>query len=120
VSAYTDFASLFASNAEWDAWRLASPKRTPRVTATWPPKLVLGAVAAVGKVTGCRPWSWDKLCGPEHEYTWPSTLGLCTPWVRLGSPWHWELGDVRPLARPARCKGARGLWYLPEDAAGWT
>jgi hypothetical protein len=115
VPAYADFASLFASNAEWDAWRLASPRRTPRVTAAWPPKLILGAVVAVGKVTGCHPWSWDKLCGPEHEYTSPSTPGLCSPWVRLGAPWHWELDDVRPLATPVPCLGALGPWHLPEE-----
>lgn len=116
IPASADFASLFASAAEREAWRLRVPQHTPRVTAGWPAKLTLGAVVAVARVTACHPWSWDGLCGPEHEYASPSTPGLCSPWVRLGAPWHWELGDVRALASPVPCKGARGLWYLPEDA----
>jgi ASCH domain len=28
---------------------------------------------------------------------------------------HWRLANVRPLAEPVPCKGALGLWTLPDD-----
>lgn len=109
VPAGADFASLFAGTDEWNAWRFRTPKRTPRADPDWPLKLALGAVVGIAKVTGCHSWSWDALCGPEREYTSPSSPGLCSPWVRLGAPWHWELADVRPLPEPVPCKGMLGL-----------
>jgi hypothetical protein len=39
----------------------------------------------------------------------------CSKWAASGQ-WHWVLQDVRPLAAPVPCKGALGLWRLPEDA----
>lgn len=109
------FETLFASNAEWDAWRFWHLGRKPRDEVNWPPKLTLGAVVAVATLTGCHHWDWDNLCGPEHRDSSPSTPGLCSPWVNLRVPWHWELADVRPLPEPVPCKGALRLWPLPDD-----
>lgn len=115
IPAGTKFPSLFANNAEWDAWRFWHLGRKPRDTANWPPKLALGAVVAVARLAGCHHWDWDNLCGPECRDSSPSTPGLCSPWVHLGVPWHWQLADVRPLPEPVPCKGMLGLWRLPED-----
>lgn len=38
----------------------------------------------------------------------------CGPWAARGQ-YHWQLANVRPLAEPVPCKGALGLWRLPED-----
>jgi hypothetical protein len=38
----------------------------------------------------------------------------CSPWAARGRH-HIELAGVRPLAEPVPCKGALGLWRLPED-----
>ncbi len=109
------FETLFASTGEWDAWRWWHLGRKPRDEAHWPPKLALAAVVAVATPAGCHRWDWENLCGPQHADTSPSTPGLCSPWVRIGAPWHWELADVHPLPQPVACRGWRGLWPLPED-----
>jgi hypothetical protein len=59
-----------------------------------------GAVAALVQVTGCHH---ADDCG-----------GLCTPWSALGQ-FHIELNDTRPLAESVPCRGALGLWRLPDD-----
>lgn len=108
------FEGLFATDAEWDAWRFWSLGRKPRDVASWPPKLALSAVVAIATPVGCHAWSWEDLCGPQHEDSSPSTPGLCSPWVRLGVSWHWELADVRPLPEPVPCHpGKLGFWKLP-------
>lgn len=38
------------------------------------------------------------------------------PWY-LGSPKCWILGAVRALPEPIPCKGAQGLWRVPDGAA---
>jgi hypothetical protein len=60
----------------------------------------LGAVVAVADLTGCH--------GPD------GCTGTCSPWAVRGQH-HWNLHDVRPLPEPVSCKGALGLWRLPED-----
>lgn len=109
------FEGLFAGQAEWDAWRFWHLGRKPRDVANWPPDLALGSVVAIATLAGCHHWDWDGLCGPGHRDSSPSTPGLCSPWVRVGVPWHWELADVHPLPEPVPCKGALGLWQPPED-----
>lgn len=37
-----------------------------------------------------------------------------TPWCAEGQ-FHWGLGDVVALPRPAPCRGSQGLWRLPAD-----
>lgn len=110
------WASLFGSNAEWDAWRFWHLGRTPRDVANWPPKLALGAVVAVAALAGCHRFEWDELCGSSGDWGKRSRHpGLCSPYVALGVEWHWELADVRPLAEPVPCRGLPGLWPLPDD-----
>lgn len=40
--------------------------------------------------------------------------GECTEWAFPGS-WHWELANPVALPEPVPCKGALGLWRVPED-----
>jgi hypothetical protein len=110
------WASLFGSNAEWDAWRSWHPGRKQRDMANWPPKLALGAVVSVATLADCHRFDWDELCGYSGDWSESSRHpGLCSPYVVLGVEWHWELAGVRPLAEPVPCKGKLGLWRLPED-----
>jgi hypothetical protein len=67
-------------------------------------RLTTGAILAVAELSGCHP-------ADECEREW----GFCTPWAEPGL-WHWEIGSVRPLARPVPAKGMLGLWKVPEDA----
>jgi hypothetical protein len=71
----------------------------------WP--LAFGAVIGTARIAGCHPVY--KICNPTGV---PATV--CTPWSIWGQA-HWLLADVRPLAEPVPCKGALGLWNLPED-----
>lgn len=38
----------------------------------------------------------------------------CGPWAARGQ-YHWRLANVRALPEPVPCKGALGLWTLPDD-----
>lgn len=38
--------------------------------------------------------------------------GLSSPW--FFGPFGWALDEIRPLAEPVPCKGALGLWRVPE------
>lgn len=60
-----------------------------------------GAVVALAEIVGC------------HEAPGGS-LRCCHPWGEPGG-WHWEFTNVRPLATPVPCKGALGLWTLPDE-----
>lgn len=69
-----------------------------------------GAVAALAQVTGCH---WGADCyTPSADGRTPGAY--CSRW---GASWqyHIELADIRPLAEPVPCRGAQGLWRLPED-----
>jgi len=110
------WASLFASSAEWDAWRFWDLGRKPRDEASWPPRLSLGAVVAVATLAACHRFDFDEFCG--HKGDWSETSrhpGICSPYALIRLGWHWELADVRPLAEPVPCKGKLGLWRLPDD-----
>ena len=104
-------ASLFASPAEWDAWRYWILGRKPRDETNWPAKLPLGAVVAVATITGSH-WHEPRQaeCG-DGSYAYGV---ICSRWARPFC-WHWQLADVRPLPEPVPCKGDLGLWRLPED-----
>lgn len=106
-----EWASLFASRAEWDAWRFWHLGGTRRDTEHWPPKLALGAVVATAVIVGCH-LEGDAACQGD-----PRTAGcLCSIWAQLGQ-WHWQLAEVRPLAEPVPCRGRLNLWKLPDDVA---
>lgn len=106
------FGSLFASSAEWDAWRFwHMGEARIRDRANWPPKLALGSVVAVATITGCHWRGHDDECGDPAGYS----MGvICSPWAEPGA-WHWELGDVRPLPVPVACSGALGFWTVPPE-----
>lgn len=65
----------------------------------------LGAVVAVAELVSCHPAYWCEDWGSE---------GRCSPWA-LPDSWHWGLANVHPLPVPVPCRGALGLWNLPED-----
>lgn len=112
------YASLFATSAEYDAWRfwcLREVHLRRRDTANWPAKLVLGAVVAVAEITGCHEFTAENLCGPAFADTSPTTPGICSPWAAF-QQWHWEIGNIRPLARPVECRGYQRIWHLPGQA----
>ena len=89
--------------------------KTPDVAArppegeAWPMDhpMPLGTVIATARIADCHPVY--KICNPSGI---PSSV--CTPWSIWGQA-HWVLEDVRPLATPVPCKGALGLWTLPDD-----
>lgn len=66
-----------------------------------PDMIVNGAVESVvtvkGYVTEMRPTN------PQSRW--------------FGGPFGWVLADTKPLRRPVPCRGAQGLWNLPEDVA---
>ena len=104
------FATLFASPAEWDAWRLWNLGRTRRDEANWPPKLATGAIVAVATLAGCHQHVTGETCG-DGSYAYGI---ICSPWARPDQ-WHWQLADVRPLPSPVPCNGSYGLWPLPDE-----
>ena len=68
-----------------------------------------GAVVAVARVTSCH---LDGQC-----YLFPAfddETGRCSPWAASGQ-YHWQLADIRTLAKPVPCRGQRKLWTLPDD-----
>ncbi len=76
------------------------------------PGLALGAVIALAEVTGCHD---AADCGGED---WQDGRRLpwrcCSPWGQQRQ-WHWQIANPRPLAAPVPCRGALGLWRLPEE-----
>lgn len=97
--------SLFAGQAEWDAWRAAAAGANPQKLADWPAKIPLGAVVAAATIADCH-WHEDCTGGEDPR--------PCSPWAAFGQ-WHWRLENVRPLAEPIPCRGALGLWQLLGD-----
>lgn len=62
------------------------------------------AVIAVAELVDCHPAA--HCCPPWGDDTYDGK-----------SVHHLTLADVRPLAEPARCQGALGLWTVPDDIA---
>jgi len=100
--AYRGLLAIHAGKSfDWDA------QFPVGMMAAWsaPEDLPLGAIVAVADLSGCHD---DQECHRESG-------GFCSPWA-MGLSWHWELTGVRPLATPVPCKGALGLWTVPDDA----
>jgi hypothetical protein len=96
--------ALHASKGfDWDA------EFPPGRKTLWcpPEDLPLGAVVALAVITGCH-------LSPDFLGTCGATRPQCSPWA-VADAHHWLLADVRPLPEPVPCKGALGLWRLPED-----
>ncbi len=70
--------------------------------------LRLGGITSIARIAGCHPRY--HICNRTGI---PQTV--CTPWSIWGQ-FHWLLEDVRPLAEPVPCRGALGLWTVPEEA----
>ena len=85
----------------------------PPAGEAWPMerKMHLGAVIAIAKVAGCH--HSDECMLPASAVP-PGVRAGCSPWAVRGQ-FHIELADVHALAEPVPCKGALGLWRLPED-----
>lgn len=66
-----------------------------------------GAVVAVAMLAGCH-------LSPDFGGTCGATRPRCSPWAEP-DVYHWQLTGVRPLAEPVPCRGALGLWRLPDD-----
>lgn len=77
----------------------------------WTASLVLGAVVAVADVTGCH-WHSDCLAPRRQSGIWQTLR--CSEWAARDG-FHWVLENVRSLPEPVPCKGALGLWPLPDD-----
>jgi hypothetical protein len=63
-----------------------------------------GAVMATAELAGVHP---ARDCSDVGEN------GLCSPWAQADS-WHLVLRDIRAVREPVACKGALGLWTLPQ------
>lgn len=68
-----------------------------------------GVVSALAYVTGCHHAS--DCAGSVAAFR---GAHLCDQWAAYGQ-FHIELRCVRPLPEPVPCRGALGLWRLPED-----
>ena len=69
---------------------------------------VCGAIIGTIRVVDCHHTSFTP--GGLCEY-----FG-CAPWGMAGSGCHWVLADPRPC-EPIPCRGALGLWTVPDDIA---
>jgi len=72
------------------------------------PPSAQGAVVAMAELTGCHEPGFCFKARPGHGGE------MCSPWAHA-SQFHWPLASVRPLAEPVPCRGALGLWHLPDD-----
>lgn len=81
-------------------------------------------------LTEIRPWSCAivgvaRLIGfiaPNGGITsTPDRVALCAGLTVVGAAWYnpgsygWIFDERRPLATPVPCKGAQGLWRLPDE-----
>jgi hypothetical protein len=71
-----------------------------------------GAVTALLEITGCH-YS-DECMLPASVLPACGRTG-CSPWAARGQ-WHIERAVRFVLPEPVPCRGALGLWRLPEDA----
>jgi hypothetical protein len=76
----------------------------------------LGAIVATARIITCAPT--DQLQAINRAY---GRGGLLPHELTFGdySPgrFAWVLGDVRRLPNPIHCRGALGLWTVPDDIA---
>lgn len=87
------YRQLGGDTALWDIREPAPPNANPLLTR--------GAIIAIARLTG--------VCEAGHGCG-------CGPWAVPGQT-HWQLTHVRPLARPVPCRGAQGLWTVPDAIA---
>lgn len=116
-TAYRSLVAIHAGRSiDWAAspaaWRAAGvgEYRRGMDRHPWRP-LGSGTIIAVATLADCHDSVECML--PAASATRGATG--CSPWAARGQ-WHWELADIQPLAEHVQCKGALGLWRLPEDA----
>jgi hypothetical protein len=68
-------------------------------------EIARGAVVAVADLV--------DICGAQMRSFIPGDC-RCGPWAACGQ-YHWHLSNVRPLTEPVPCRGALGLWTLPDE-----
>lgn len=98
--AYLDVRAHSGQVFGWLDTRRASPAELERARGWTEHTGALGVILGSIDVAGCH-LSGEAAC--------------CVPWGHPGVS-HWVVANPQPLARPVPCKGARGLWRLPEDA----
>ena len=90
-------------------WRIVSALTAPGYEQI---PFSLGKVVAVARLYDCHPIPDEtglSGCGtPARDDR------TCSLWADE-TGYHWRLRDIRPLRDPVPCKGALGLWRLPED-----
>src|ERR1017187_8617813 len=118
-----------AARSRWDAAGGHSPlvrqvwQRYVRSLPDWPglpdadvtlgrrtTLMAFGAWSAAVQVAGCHH---SSRCHqpPVTRYALPT---FCSPWA-IQDQYHVELTAVRSLPEPVPCKGALGLWRLPDE-----
>lgn len=120
VVAYRGFLAIHASKVYDEAAEIPVPAAlsllmdavTQEMQGYPPPALALGAIVAVATLDGCH-WHSDCLAPRKRGRIWQALP--CSDWAERGQ-FHWTLTDVRPLAEPVPCKGALGLWRVPDEA----
>lgn len=75
--------------------------------------LARGAVIGTALIVGAHQHP-DAGSGCGYHDSADSHWPTCSPWAMAGQ-WHWVLTGVRALATPVPCRGALGLWNVPED-----
>ena len=88
-------------------WYCPPRKRRDAQRDEAPEIAVRGAVVAVATIRGCH---LDAAC--RNATT--GRVGFCSPWA-VRDQFHWQLTKVRTLRTPVSCRGALGLWTLPDD-----
>ncbi len=81
------------------SWGEAGRERFRTVVGDYLSGLPHSAIVGVGRMAGFddRPAGWSPWAHPEQH--------------------HWRFDAVVPFGKPLPCKGAQGLWTVPDDVA---
>jgi hypothetical protein len=96
---YLEVRGLSGEIFGWTDTRRASADQLERARRRTQHTGALGVILGSVDVAGCHE-------GGDNE--------CCPPWGHAGV-WHWMIANPQPLPEPVPCKGALGLWRLPED-----
>lgn len=84
----------------------------------------------ITRLTGCEflPWDDDREPAQAKGIVAVTTLAdchhasqclddntNCSPWAQDDDVWHLVLTGTVPLSEPIPCRGALGVWRLPDD-----
>lgn len=108
------------------AWAIVhGPKRIEN--RTWPTRHRGPIAIHAGK---SKAWLCDELpdgtAVPTSQLVFGAVIGIahledvvpvdqCGDDPFAGGPWCWRLKNVIPLVEPVPCRGAQGLWIMPQD-----